>query len=342
MTYLHIGAGIVLSIAVVLLIWSSYQILLAFFAGLLFAIFLHRIARLIHRWLPIPQQVAVLLVLALLLLLTAGVSALFASTVMGQVVELAQRLPAAWEKLNSLAEQVETYRQLVPNLNAQASQALARSSSTIFSRVTSTVSNFTSIVVAVGVAFVMGIYGALEPQYYLRGFLAFFPAPRQEQVRYILRQLEATLWQWLVGRLVTMFVIGTLTTLALTLFDIPLAMILGLLAGILAIIPYLGAILSAVPALLIGFSESPRTALTILIIFIGVQIVEGNLITPMIERRIVRLPPALTIGVQLLLGGIAGVFGIMLASPLTAAAAAVVKSLLARHAVTTAEGSKEG
>jgi predicted PurR-regulated permease PerM len=334
MTYLHIAVGIVIGLGTALLIWTSYQILLAFVAGLLFAIFLRRIASLLHNWLPIPQQVAVLLVLTMLLLLAAGVSALFASTVIGQVVELAQRLPAAWEKLSGLAEQVETYRQLVPNLNAQASQALARSSSTILSRVTSTVSNFTSIVVAVGVALVMGIYGALEPQYYLRGFLALVPAPRREQVHYILRQLEITLWQWLIGRLVTMFVIGTLTTLALTVFGIPLAMILGLLAGLLAIIPYLGAILSAVPALLIGFSESPETALTILIIFIGVQIVEGNLITPMIERRIVRLPPALTIGVQLLLGSIAGVFGIMLASPLTAAAAAVVKSLLAHRSAT--------
>ena len=332
MVYWQLSLGILLALGTALLIWSSYQILLAFFAGLLFTIFLHRIARSVHRLVPMPQPVAVLLVLAFLLIAAAGVGLLFASTVIGQLTELTQRLPAAREKVVTIFQQFDAYRQLVPNLNAQASQALARGSSTVFTRVTSTVSNFTAIVVALGVALVMGIYGALEPQFYLRGFLALVPPHRRSLVLRTLRALEETLWKWLLGRLITMVVIGTLTTLALTAFGIPLAMILGLLAGILAIVPYLGAILSAVPALLIGFSESPQTALTILIIFIGVQIVEGNFITPMVERRVVRLPPALTIGVQLLLGGITGVFGIMLASPLTAAAAAVVKSLVADRA----------
>jgi predicted PurR-regulated permease PerM len=317
--------GIFIGLAAAALVWFAYQILLAFFAGLLFAIFLHRVAGALRHFIPLRQQLAVLLVLVILLGLTVAVSLLFASTVASQFAELSHRLPTAWQKIISFTRQFDAYRGFVPDLN-EAGQALVRGSVPLVSRLTATVSNVTSLVITLAAALVMGVYGALEPQLYLRGAVSVVPRRHQDTVHITLRRLEETLWKWLLGRFITMIVIGVLTTLALQLFGVPLALILGLLAGLLTIIPYLGPILSALPALLIGFSESPATALTILFIFAGVQIIEGNLITPMIERRIIRMPPALTIGVQLLLGVLAGPLGIMLASPLTAAAATVVKA----------------
>jgi predicted PurR-regulated permease PerM len=328
MAYWEISLGILTALGIAALVWSAHQILLAFFAGFLFSVFLHHLARHLRRFVPVPQPAAVVLVVAFLLMCAVAAGFLLTVTVADQFTELSRRVPAAWQKTLDFVGQFEAYRNFVPDLNV-AGQELVRRSGPLVFQVTTTVTNFTSLVLTLGVALIMGMYGALEPQLYRRGAIALVPAHRRDVVQYMITETEQALWKWSLGRLTTMIVIGTLTTAALQAFNIPLAAILGLLAGLLAIIPYLGAIVSAIPALLIGFSESPNTALTVLFIFIGVQIVEGNLITPLIERRIVRLPPVLTIGVQLVLGVIVGPFGVMLASPLTAAVAAAVKAKLA-------------
>jgi predicted PurR-regulated permease PerM len=115
-----------------------------------------------------------------------------------------------------------------------------------------------------------------------------------------------------------MVFIGLLTWLGLYILGVPLSLTLGLLAGLLSFIPNFGPIISALPAILLAFIESPMKAVYVLILFVIVQIIESNIVTPLIERETVELPPALTIIFQLVLAVLIGGLGLVLATPLLA------------------------
>ena len=127
-----------------------------------------------------------------------------------------------------------------------------------------------------------------------------------------------TLRWWLIGKVGSMIFIGILTWIGLSIIGVPLALTLGLIAGLLSFIPNFGPIISALPAILLAFIDSPITAVYVLILYVGVQLVESNLVTPIIERETVELPPALTIIFQLALSVMIGGLGLVLATPLLA------------------------
>ena len=123
---------------------------------------------------------------------------------------------------------------------------------------------------------------------------------------------------WLIGKIGSMIVIALLTWIGLSIIGVPLALTLGLIAGLLSFIPNFGPILSAIPAILLAFVDNPVTALYVIGLFIGVQLIESNLVTPWIERQTVELPPALTITAQLILTVLIGGLGLVLATPILA------------------------
>ncbi len=135
------------------------------------------------------------------------------------------------------------------------------------------------------------------------------------------------LGRWLIGKAISMLIIGTVTSVSLYLLNIPLALVLGLIAGLLNFIPYLGPIIAGVPAVLIAFSQSPADGGYTLVVFTMIHVLEGYLLIPLIERRTIALPPALTIVMQVLLGSMAGLTGAALATPLTAVIVVLVAML---------------
>jgi predicted PurR-regulated permease PerM len=161
----------------------------------------------------------------------------------------------------------------------------------------------------------------------VRGITKLFPIEKRPRVREILYQIVDMLGWWLIGKAGSMLVIGILTWIGLWIIGVPLSLTLGLIAGLLSFIPNFGPILSAVPAILLGFIDSPVKALYVLILYIVVQLIESNLITPMIERRTVELPPALTIISQLALGVLIGGLGLVLATPLLAVVMVLVQTV---------------
>jgi predicted PurR-regulated permease PerM len=153
------------------------------------------------------------------------------------------------------------------------------------------------------------------------------PDRKRESTRELLAAAGSTLRHWLFGTLLSMLVIGLLTWIGLMLLGVPLALSLALLAAMLAFIPNIGPVLSAVPAVLLSLLDGPRLALYVALLYIGIQMVESYLVTPFIQRKTVRLPPAFTIVVQFLLGMMSGVLGLFIATPLAAVALTVVPRL---------------
>jgi predicted PurR-regulated permease PerM len=124
-----------------------------------------------------------------------------------------------------------------------------------------------------------------------------------------------------------MFLNGGLTTIGLWILGVPLAFTLGVLAGILNFVPNFGPWIAAIPAVLVAFLQGPQQALYVGLLYIALQSIDGYILTPIVDRRSVELPPVLTIVAQVLLGLAFGFVGILLASPLTAVAMILIKTL---------------
>jgi predicted PurR-regulated permease PerM len=177
------------------------------------------------------------------------------------------------------------------------------------------------------IVIIIGIYLAASPGLYVRGFCRLFPQPRRDRAQQVLGAIGRTLRWWMIGQLVSMSVVGVLTYLGLWLLEVPLALVLAVMAFLLTFIPVLGPILAAIPVLLVAFTQGLDVGLWILLLYIVIQNLEGYVITPLIQRRTVSLPPAMTLSSQVLLGALAGVLGIALATPLAAAALVAVRML---------------
>ena len=136
------------------------------------------------------------------------------------------------------------------------------------------------------------------------------------------------LHSWLIAKGISMITVGALVSIGLWALGVPLAGTLGMIAGLLTFIPNLGAVVSVLPAALLAFAMSPTTGILTILLFCLVHLLEGNVVTPLLERQIVTLPPALTLAVQLLLAVVAGAIGVALAAPLTAAALGILHVLL--------------
>ncbi|WP_246285712.1 AI-2E family transporter, partial [Nguyenibacter vanlangensis] len=133
-----------------------------------------------------------------------------------------------------------------------------------------------------------------------------------------------TLWAWTAGQALDMAVVGILSGLGLWCIGVPLALALGVVAGMANFIPYIGAFVGAVPAVLVGLSQGTREGLLVLALYAAIQFFEGNVMAPLIQRHAVQMPPGLTILSQTVFGTILGLPGLILASPLTAALLAVM------------------
>ena len=168
---------------------------------------------------------------------------------------------------------------------------------------------------------------AAEPVTYLAGGLRLLPPARRERLRATAEEIALTLRWWLVGRFLSMALIAAMTSIGLSLLGVQLAITLGMLAGVLTFIPYIGSVASAVPAILIALTQNSQTAFYVVLLYVGVHVVEGYILVPLMQKKMVHVPPALTLAAQALLGALFGVLGLALATPLVAAALTAIRLL---------------
>ncbi|WP_239479415.1 AI-2E family transporter [Lichenicola cladoniae] len=190
------------------------------------------------------------------------------------------------------------------------------------------------------------IYMAVSPDLYVRGLVLLFPLPARSRVNTILRDCGASLQWWMVGQGVSMLAVGIISTVGLLILGVPLPFSLGLLAGMLTFIPYVGAWLGSVPAILMAMTVGPFTALWAAGVFLLCHIVEGYLLAPLVQRRTTEMAPALTLLAMAVVGSFYGILGLILATPITAAALVAVKegyiaSILGDGSMRKREGAAE-
>lgn len=180
---------------------------------------------------------------------------------------------------------------------------------------------------ALFVVLVSGIYLAAAPRMYVKGVLHLVPHARRPRYGEVLQRLAFTIRWWMIGQLVPMAVIGVLTAIGLKIIGIELWFILGLLAALFNFVPNFGPLISGVPAFLLALADSPTKALWVVGLYVVAQSLEGYVLTPLVQRRAVELPPALLILFQVLAGLLLGALGVVLAAPLLAVVVVAVKML---------------
>jgi len=321
------GAAVVAVVAVLLLLLTFRPVvLLVPFAGVLFAVLLEGCASLLRRRTRLSHRAAFWLVLAGLLALVVATGVFLAPRAAEQGRQLAEELPSAVDAARGFLDQSSVGRQALDlaaglDLTSAIDQgAIARAGSSLLSFLGSGV-----------IILIFGTFLAAAPKRYVGGLLLLFPSQRQDAVREVLANAHRGLLWWLLARLSCMALVGVGFWLGLALLGIPFALPLGLLAGGLSFIPYLGPTLALLPALLIGLAQGPQDALYVLLLYLGVQGVETTLVEPLVEARAVRVPPALILFAQLVAGVWAGALGVLVATPLMVVVLIVVQVLYVRR-----------
>lgn len=321
-----IKTGVVAFVVVILiLLWQAADVFLVVFAGILLAVLFRGMSNWVGQKTRLPEKWSLGVVLLSLLALTAAIAWWVAPDIADQIDRLTERIPKAWQQLESKLERYGWYRTLrnergqLEKMAPDGSSALS-TASWVFS---STLSALSSLVITI----VIGIFLAASPRTYLDGAVQLAPVSGRVRTREILEEIGQTLGSWLRAKLISMLVIGILTVVGLWFIGIDLALLLGLLAGLLSFIPNIGPILALVPAVLIALINGPDDVLYVVLLYSGVQAFESYLLTPLLQKRMVDLPPALTIAMQFLFGVLAGGLGLLLATPLTAMLMVLTKTV---------------
>ncbi|HEU4583005.1 MAG TPA: AI-2E family transporter [Polyangiaceae bacterium] len=295
---------------------ATAKILLVLFAGVLFAIVLRTASTWLARRLHLPTGVC--LGAIVLVLLGCGVAFVlrFLPEVATEVHWLKQHLPGVLESVREHWLGKLFMEAPGPDGKAPAAIDPETAMNTAWSALGGSIEVLGSFVVV----FFVGLYGAAQPDDYTRAVLALTPSSARERMRTALEAIQHNLSRWLLGRLVAMVFVAITTGIAFAVLKLPMALTLGVLAGALAFIEYAGAVASAIPPLFFALAQSATTALWVLIVYTALHVIEGYVLTPLLSRVAVRLPPAFTLASQVLLGVLLGPLGLTFSTPLLVAA----------------------
>jgi len=298
------------------------DVLLLLFAGCIVAIVLRSLASLLERLTPLRGSFALVTSALLLVLLLAGFVTLFGWRVARQLADLTQAVAHAWDHLRAALAATEPGRALLSRFLGPPAGGAAPLAG-IKDAASGTFSALTDLLIVLFTA----LFLAADPRPYQRGLMQMLPEAFGRPVMELLAAVIDALRRWLGGVLVAMLCVGVITGVGLSLLQVPLAASLGVLAGLLEFVPYVGPIASSLPAILIAFATSPVLALEVVGLFLLVHGLEGYVLVPIIQRRAVSLPPALGLAAVFVCGKLFGPLGVVLAHPLTVSALVLVRKV---------------
>ncbi len=299
------------AVLVALLAWLSQAILLII-GGIVLASMFDGGARLLGRVLPIARGIRLTIVVLAVFGFLYWTFVFAGSELAGQAAELRTII----EKQVMLGG--DRLKAAGFNISAEDVKGLGSQILNSVGRVTAAVSSVVGTVTNMAMMLVLAIFIASEPRLYERGVAWMLPLSERESFYVTSEKIGSTLRRLMAGRLLGMAVEGFGTWILLALGGVPMAALLGILTGLLAFLPNIGAIVSGALIILVGFSAGVDIGLYAVFVYFVVQMVDGYLIVPMVAKRAVDLAPALVLGAQILFGALFGILGLALADPIIA------------------------
>lgn len=318
-TKIDISSGTIFRIILIILgFWFLYvirDVLLMLFAATVIAAVMEPVADRLQTY-GLPRGISVLLIYALILALVVVIVTLMIPPLAEQVRQLAHVLPQVvhyieqWQFLTVV--QGGALVTSLQDILLQFGDRLTNASFDVFQRTRT----FFSGLVAVLFIFVLAFYMVVENDALKKVFRLIVPQQHTAYIEARIERASRIIGRWVMGQIVLAFIIGVVVSLGLWLIGIPYALVLGLLAGVLEIIPVIGPMVAAIPGIVVGLSQSLFYGLGALLFYVIVQQVENHVLVPNVMRRATGLNPLVTIIAVLLGARLAGVAGIMLSVPM--------------------------
>lgn len=305
-------------------VWVLGDILLLIFASVLLAALLRGASRAVGRLLGVRLGWALAVVLVAILIVSAAFGWWQGSHLGTGFTHVFEDLQGQWRALEALIKQNAWGAAALEDAHRYVTNSERAIAGTLTGFAGTTLGAIGSLVGVIAVA----VFLAMSPSTYLKGVIAVLPACPRAQAEPTLDALGRTLRWWCIGQLIDMTIVGVLSWIGLMLLGMPLAATLATLAALANFVPYIGALTGAIPAVLVAFSQGPYEALYVATLFFAIQMIDGNVFVPLIQRQTVSLPPALTILAQIVFGSLFGWLGLLLAPPMAAAGLVVAKAIL--------------
>jgi predicted PurR-regulated permease PerM len=301
-------AFIALAIALLpVLIWYLFDVILICASALLVSGLLGLGAEPLVRWLRLPPRIALVISTLVIFAVLGGAAYLFGSRMVNELHDVIQRAQSGQGTIANSIQSSDVGREILGHIRNRVDIV------GFLPRVFSLSAAFVGGIV---IAVVAGIFFAAQPRLYLSGLVQLFPPhPRpeaDETVQYVGRALRF----WLLGQLIQMLLIGGISTVAVWLIGLPSPLALGLIAGLAEFVPLVGPLVSAIPAILVAATQSPHAVVWTIITYTLIHQAEGHLITPVIQRYMLVIPPAVILLGIVAIGSLFGPAAIPLASPL--------------------------
>lgn len=328
---------LLLAVALVALAIEAIDVLLLVFLAVILAVYLDELADTLERRFETPRALGLTIGMALSLGALVGVGFLIAPPVVAQVQDLLTNLPRYLSSLdanlNAILRSIPVLRRTAAPGGEGAPGLLASSLAEVFAFLRGAAVPYLKGGVEVlieGVSVVvMAIFLGRHPSVYADGVVSLMPPPRRPLARAILRDLNVTLRAWVIGQIFAMLFLGMLTTLGLWLLGMPYFLAFGVFAGVAAIVPFFGTLLSTVlPAVFALGAFGLGKALAVTALGVGVHLVEANFVSPVVMERQVNIPPVVTIAGVLLIGRLFGLAGLVIAVPILALAMILIRHIL--------------
>lgn len=311
------------------LAWYLRSLLLMLFGAVVVATVFRALADRIIQWTGWRNGLALALSILLILGSVVGLVLVFGHQIARQVDTLSHTLPVAWRSFEERIGDIglgDQLRQIVES---------ARQSSGSFSSLSNAVMSVGNGLAELLVVLFGGIFLSLQPRFYRTGAVKLIPPSKRQLFAEAMDESERALRLWLRGQLIAMVTVGLLTGIALWMLGLESALVLGLLAGTLEFVPFVGPIIAAVPAILLALAVSPDLALWVALVYLAIQQFEGYVLTPLVQQYAVELPSVVLLFSLVGLGMLFGTLGVLLAAPLTVVIYVLVKRLYVIEALHT-------
>ncbi len=307
-------------------------IVLLLATGLLLAVALSAPVEALYRR-KVPRPVAVVLIVAIVLAALSLGAYLLLPVLAEQASQLAATLPDA------LSQLVERARELARRFGIKVGgggggispSTLASAARRVLGGALGLFSSLAAFVTGLIVVLFVPLYLAALPGPVVGWVVRLFPPSKRDETRRVLSEARSSLLGWLGGRLISMAIVGVLSTVALYIIGIPGALFLGIFSGLVAFVPLLGSIAGAIPPLLLAFAGNPLDALWVVLAYVAIQQVESNLLTPLVMAQAVSLHPVVVIASVTVVGAAFGVLGALLAVPAAVVVGVLVEELWFRR-----------
>ncbi|GAB3931165.1 AI-2E family transporter [Mucilaginibacter myungsuensis] len=304
-------AIVALIVSVILIARVAFNVVLMIMAGCLIATYFHGVGDVVERRFKVSRQLAMVVSVVGTLSILALLLWFMGTTIQSQVEELSKTLPATINNVKAKLDESSIGHKILEGFSSTNSKTMVDTAQSFFT---------TSFGVLGDLYIIMflGIFFTSNPSMYKDGILLLVPKNRKLIGIHIMNRISTSLKGWLKGMMASIVLVTILITTGLTIMGIPVAMVLGLITGILEIVPNFGSVLAMIPGTLLALTVDTKTGIIVALIYITSQTITANIVNPLIQRKLIKLPPALTLISQLIMGVVSGPLGIILAVPMLA------------------------